>query len=84
MECLITDKICSNSNKKCKVCMLDSCKGVIKIMDMQERKEQEIKMSRLKRELPDKCQNCSLLEIVNLDKGKVRCFYYTNKGCILK
>lgn len=84
MECLITDKVCSNSNKKCKVCALDNCKGVLAMIDIQEKKKQEIQMKILKRELPEKCQECGLLEIINLDKGKVRCFYNVNGKCMLR
>lgn len=83
-ECLITDKVCSNSNKKCKECILDNCKGVIEMIDIQEKKKREIQIDRLKRQLPYKCQDCSLLEILNLEKGKVRCFYNVNGKCILK
>lgn len=84
MECLLTDKVCSNSNKKCKVCALDNCKGVLSMIDIQEKKKREIQMNRLKRQLPEKCQECGLLEIINLDKGKVRCFYNVNGKCMLR
>ena len=59
-------------------------RGVIEMIDIQEKKKREIQIDRLKRQLPYKCQDCSLLEILNLEKGKVRCFYNVNGKCILK
>ena len=35
MECLKTDKICPNTNKKCKTCILDECKGALKMLEIQ-------------------------------------------------
>lgn len=83
MECLLTDNVCSNTNKKCKVCVLDNCKEVIRMIDIQEKKKNEMLLKKLKEELPEQCKTCGLIEIVNVSKGKVRCFYNVNGKCIL-
>lgn len=83
MECLLTDKVCSNTNKKCKECALDNCKGVMRMIDLQEKRKREMQMKKLKIDLPEKCKECGQLEIINLDKGQVRCFYKIKDKCIL-
>ncbi len=82
-ECLITKKLCSSINQKCKVCKLDDCKEVLRMIDEEERKIEERKLEKLKRRLPLRCRNCCFLEIINIEKQEVRCFYKTKKSCIL-
>ena len=82
-ECLITNKICSSTNQKCKVCKFDDCKEVLEMIDEEEKIKQEIKMEKLKRGLPLRCRNCSFLEIINVDEQEVRCFYKTKNSCML-
>lgn len=85
MKCLKNDnKICSNTNKKCKECILDDCKKLMSTIEFYERKQEEIRLNRLKRQLPLECVNCTLLEIINIDKEKVKCFYRINNRCILE
>ena len=81
MECLETNKVCTNINKKCKVCMLDDCKKTFKIIELQEKKEKEENIKRIETKLPETCKRCSFLEIV--DKKIVKCFYRVKGKCIL-
>ena len=80
-QCLITNEVCKT--KKCKVCTFDSCKEVIKMLDIQDKYIRKERLAWLKKELPKECKNCSHLEIIDLKNMKVRCFYRI-KDCILK
>ena len=84
MECLLTDKVCSNTNKKCKECIFDECKGVINMIEKQEKKRREMLMNKLKKQLPEQCKKCGMLEIININKGEVRCFYKIKDKCMLE
>ena len=84
MECLETNKVCSEFNKKCKVCKLDSCKEVIKMIQTQEEREDRFKLECIKVQLNKQCRNCSLLKIIDLNKQKVYCPYMIKDKCIIK
>lgn len=84
MECLKDNKICSNTNKKCKECILDDCKKAMSLIEYYEKQKEEAKLSRLKRQLPIECANCTMLEIIDINKEKVKCFYRMNNKCILE
>ena len=81
MRCLETNEVCSNTNKKCKECYLDSC---YKVLDIQEKNYRKEQLQRLKKHLPEQCKNCSFLEVINLEKMEVRCFYRVKDKCTLK
>ena len=83
-KCLITNEICSNTNKKCKTCKLDECNEVFNMLDIHEKNIQKEQLDRLKRKLPEQCRNCSFLEIINSEHYKVKCFYKIKNKCILK
>lgn len=80
-ECLITDKVCSNTNKKCKECKLDECKEVLNMVEAQQSYEDRYKMEQLRKQLPKECKYCCFLE--TRDDG-VYCFYRYNGKCVLK
>lgn len=84
MKCLLTNEVCSNTNKRCKECNLDDCKKVLQMIDIQEKNIRLEQMDRLKKWLPEECKNCSHLEIINLNRMKVRCFYRIKEKCVLK
>ena len=84
MKCLDTGKVCSNTNKKCKECMLDECRGVFKMLEIQEKHIREEQLERLNKYLPKECVNCPHLEIINLRNMEVRCFYKVKDKCTLK
>lgn len=82
MECLITNEVCPNSNKKCKECILDECKGALIMLEIQEKNIRKEELNRIKKQLPNECKNCNMFEVV--DNNKVKCFYRMNNKCILK
>ena len=55
-ECLITDKICSANNKKCKLCKLEQCKEVLNMIQEYEDKEDRYKKTMIKKQLPEQCK----------------------------
>ena len=87
MKCLIDGEVCPNNNLKCKECKLDDCRNTIEAIEVEEmiwyKTKEDIFYEKLEKEYP-KCANCTHLEILNLEKGKVRCPYMINKRCILK
>lgn len=83
IECLETNKVCSNG-KKCKECKFDDCKEVIKMIETQEQIEERYNMKKLKEELPEQCRECSMLEIIDAKKKKVYCPYMIKERCMLK
>ena len=82
LRCLETDKICSEQNRKCKNCKLDSCKETIKLIEDQEKDIQEKLLKKLYKDLPEQCRHCSFLEVIDLRHQKVRCFYLIKNECL--
>lgn len=83
-RCLETNVVCSNTNKQCKNCKLDECKNTFKMIDRIEEKEYDFKIEKIKAQLPKDCKECSLLQILNLDKQLVYCPYRLKERCLLK
>ncbi len=83
-RCLKTNKVCSNCNIQCKECKLDECKETINMIDRLEEKEYNLKIKKIKAQLPQECKECRLLQILELDNQKVYCPYRINDKCILK
>lgn len=84
VQCLIDNKICSNENKKCKVCKFDSCEEALNMNEEEQKYEDLENMRKLKKDLPEQCKNCSFLEIINLREGKVFCSYKIKERCLIK
>lgn len=82
-RCLETNVVCSNTNKKCKDCKLDECKNTMKMIKRLEEKEYDFKIKKIKAQLPKDCKECSLLQILNLDKQLVYCPYRLKERCLL-
>lgn len=82
--CLKDNKICSNTNRRCKECIFDECRKVINMIEEIQKYEYLDKLERLNKELPEQCKNCSFLEVINLDKKIVYCPYRIKERCILK
>lgn len=82
-KCLIDNKICPVQFQRCKICKLDNCKETIKILDKQQKNENNRKLKRIIEQLPEHCKNCSFLEIIDITKQIVYCPYML-KNCILK
>lgn len=84
IPCLKENKVCSNTNKRCKECVFDSCKEVIKMDEEIQKYEDLEKLDKLNKELPEQCKNCSFIEVVNLREGKVYCPYMIKERCLIK
>lgn len=41
MECLETNRVCGNCNKKCKECALDDCKKAMKVIEEEMNKKED-------------------------------------------
>lgn len=81
--CLKDNKVCSNTNRRCKECVLDECKEVIKMIEEEQKYEYLDKLAKLNKELPEQCRNCSFLEVINLDKKIVYCPYMIKDRCLI-
>ena len=81
-ECLITNEVCSKKNRKCKVCPLDDCRRTLEMLEIQEKNIRKEEENRIRKQLPEECKKCTLIEIVG--KNKVKCFYRIKDGCMLK
>lgn len=84
LKCLEINKICSESNRKCKTCKLDSCKETMKLIEEVEKDEEKKILNKLYKELPEQCRHCSFLEVVDLEKMKVKCFFRIKEKCLLE
>ncbi len=82
-QCLIDNKICSEQNRKCKVCKLNSCQEVERMIEEEQKWIDKSNLEKLKQRLPEECKNCSFLEIVNLTKQKVHCAYRIKNRCLI-
>ena len=82
--CLIDNKVCPATNKRCKNCSLEDCRRTIEMIETQEEKEYEWKKKLINVQLPEQCKTCSFLEVIDLDKQVVRCPYMIKDRCMLK
>lgn len=83
-KCLIDNKICPATNKRCKNCSLEDCKRTIEMIETQEESENRWKKKLIEVQLPEQCKNCSFLEIIDLNKQVVRCSYLIKDKCLIK
>lgn len=51
VQCLIDNKVCPATNKRCKNCSLEDCKRTIEMIETQEEREDKWKRSTLLHEL---------------------------------
>ena len=84
IPCLKDNKVCSNTNKRCKECVLDECRKVINMIEEEQKYEDLDKLDKLNKELPEQCKNCSFLEVINLNEKIVYCPYMIKNKCIIK
>lgn len=84
VQCLIDNKICSNKNKKCKVCKFDSCEEALNMIEEEQKYKDNDKLKQIKNELPEQCQECSFLKVTSLREGKVFCPYMIKERCLIK
>lgn len=87
IRCLETNKVCPNTNKKCKECVFDDCKKAIKAVEEDMKEKEKNKIARLQTNLAVEykdCENCTIRETLNLDKQKLYCPYMIRERCVLK
>ena len=84
VQCLIDNKVCPATNKRCKNCSLEDCKRTIEMIETQEEREDKWKRKLIKDSLPNECRQCSILEIIDVKTKTVKCIYRINNKCILK
>ena len=90
MKCIESNKICPMNNLKCKECALLDCKNTLKMIEEEEemyynRQEHEL-IKQMQRQYPSCVVSgklCTHLEVLDLEKGKVRCSYMINRKCSL-
>lgn len=83
-KCLIDNKVCPATNKRCKNCSLEDCKRIIEMIEIQEERDSKWKRKLIDVQLPEQCRSCSFLEVINLDKQIVRCPYLVKNKCLIK
>ena len=81
-QCIIDNKICPESNLKCKECKLKDCKNTQEMLEKMKKQEENKKIKLLNRQLPQSCVGCSFLQIINVDNGQVYCPYMLKKCAI--
>ena len=83
-KCLIDNKVCSIQEQRCKKCKLDNCTEIKQMIKKHKEIENNIKVNSINKQLSEQCQNCSFLEVINLDKQIVRCPYLVKNKCLIK
>ena len=91
MECIESNKICPMNNLKCKECKLSDCKNTLKMIEEEEAMYYQTREQKFIKEMKQRYPSCVIkgklcthLEVLDLEKGKVRCSYMINKRCTLK
>ena len=82
MKCLEDGKICSK-NKKCKDCVFDDCRKTLEVLEKMKKKKEDLRLKIIKRQLADSCKNCSMLQILDIDKQKLYCPYNVTGECLI-
>lgn len=82
MKCLKDGKVCGNT-KKCKDCKLDDCRKALKVLEDMKKKKEDVRLMDIKRQLVDSCKNCSMLQILDIDRQKLYCPYLVKKECLI-
>lgn len=53
-QCLIDNKVCPATNKRCKNCSLEDCKRTIEMIETQEEREEKWKRKLINVQLPER------------------------------
>lgn len=83
-QCLIDNKICSEQNRRCKVCKLNDCRRTVQMIEDEQKWIDKDNLEKLRKKLPQECKDCSFLEIINLRTQKVHCAYRIKNKCLLE
>lgn len=82
MKCLKDGKVCGKT-LKCKDCKLDDCRKALKVLEDMKKKKEDVRLMDIKRQLVDSCKNCSMLQILDIDRQKLYCPYLVKKECLI-
>ena len=82
MKCLEDGKVCG-STKKCKDCAFDDCRKALEVLENMKKKNEDIRLKSIKRQLADCCKNCSMLQILDINKQKLYCPYLVKNECLI-
>lgn len=82
MKCLEDGKVCGKT-KKCKDCTFDDCRKALEVLEDMKKKKEDLRLKSIKRQLADSCKNCSMLQILNIDKQKLYCPYLVKRECLI-
>ena len=82
MKCLEDGKVCG-SIKKCEHCTFDDCRKTIEVLEEMKKKKEDLRLKSIKRQLADSCKNCSMLQILNLEKQRLYCPYNVAGECLI-
>ena len=79
---------CNNCkvDKECEIHITENCKAkcnLLNELEEQEKQEQNEKKTKLIKQLPKKCQNCNIIQIIDLNKGKFYCPYMIRESCMI-
>lgn len=55
-QCLIDNKVCPATNKRCKNCSLEDCKRIIEMIEIQEERDSKWKRKLINVQLPEQCK----------------------------
>lgn len=83
-QCLIDNKICSEQNRKCKVCELNDCRRTVQMIEDEQKWIDKDNLEKLRSKLPEECKRCSMLEIINIRTQKVHCAYRIKNKCLIE
>lgn len=82
MKCLKDGKVCGKT-LKCKDCKLDDCRRILDGLEEMREKKEDIELKNIKKQLADSCKNCSMLQILDIDKQKLYCPYLIKEECLI-
>ena len=77
------NKICNDTNKKCKTCTLDDIREAYNLTDYWNERTEKEKREEFERQIPEECKKCTLLE-KDITHKKLRCLYRSKNRCILE
>lgn len=78
-QCLIDNKICSEQNRKCKECKLDSCKEVIKMIEEEQKYIDRDNLRKLKNSLPERLQRLFFFRYCKFRQRASALFLYAKR-----
>jgi len=82
MKCLEDGKICGKI-QKCKDCIFDDCRKTLEVLEEMKKKKEDVRLKSIKRQLSDSCKNCSMLQILDINKEKIYCPYLIKRECLI-